>query len=291
VSDTRPRDTAAGAPTYALGHSAQELARLEQQSQFYRAQTERFLRLAGVAEGQHVLDVGCGVGDVAFLAGELVGPGGSVLAVDRALPALETARARAHTSGRRNIVFAEADLVSSCVPVARAATPFDAVIGRFVLMYVTDPIGVLRYLSGLARPVGVVAFLEMDLTHPARAWPPVPLWDRCMGWIRETYVRAGIETDPGLKLRSWFSAAGLTPHFAEVTGRVEGGGDSPAYAYIANTLRSLLPMAEKFGVATAAEVAIDSLAERLSQEVVGAGAAMHLPLLVGVAAHVPGPSV
>jgi hypothetical protein len=54
--------------------------------------------------------------------------------------------------------------------------------------------------------------------------------------------------------------------------RVEGGPDSPAYEYVANTVRTLLPVMDKLGVARTEEVQIETLAQRLRDEVVyGAG--------------------
>jgi hypothetical protein len=50
---------------------------------------------------------------------------------------------------------------------------------------------------------------------------------------------------------------------------VIGGGEHWAgYAYTANSIRSLLPNAERLGVATSEEVAIDTLADRFRCEVV-----------------------
>jgi len=68
---------------YILGHASQELDRLISQSRFLAELTEHLLRLAGLQAGMHVLDVGCGSGDVSFLAARIVGPGGSVIGIDR----------------------------------------------------------------------------------------------------------------------------------------------------------------------------------------------------------------
>src|SRR5262249_60577103 len=62
---------------------------------------------------------------------------------------------------------------------------------------------------------------------------------------------------------------------------VEGGAQSPAYDWVAETLHSLLPMAERLGIATAAEVDIETLAERLRREALEHNACMTLPPLVG----------
>ena len=45
-----------------------------------------------------ILDVGCGAGDVALLAAELVGESGEVVGIDRSESAIRAARARAATA-------------------------------------------------------------------------------------------------------------------------------------------------------------------------------------------------
>lgn len=64
-------------------------------------------------------------------------------------------------------------------------------------------------------------------------------------------------------------------------GRVEGSPQSQIYEWLAQTVRSLLPMIEKTGVATKDEVGIDTLADRLRAEVVERAAVVHSPLFVG----------
>jgi|SRR5215469_6638815 len=74
----------AGSPSYALGHSQQELKRLTTQADFFEPFTRRMFERAGLAQGMRVLDVGSGNGDVALLAASLVGESGEVLGIDRA---------------------------------------------------------------------------------------------------------------------------------------------------------------------------------------------------------------
>ena len=57
--------------TYILGHDADELDRLIAQARFFGDLTEEVLRRAGVGPGMRVLDLGCGTGDVSFLAARL----------------------------------------------------------------------------------------------------------------------------------------------------------------------------------------------------------------------------
>jgi SAM-dependent methyltransferase len=69
---------------YALGHSDQELQRLSRQGQALGPFTRQLFEEAGISRGMCVLDVGCGSGDVAFLAADLVGPSGKVIGRSRA---------------------------------------------------------------------------------------------------------------------------------------------------------------------------------------------------------------
>ena len=64
----------AAQPDYILGYSDHEHERLLLQGRILRPYTERFLHAAGLAAGMRVLDVGCGLGDVALLAADIVGP-------------------------------------------------------------------------------------------------------------------------------------------------------------------------------------------------------------------------
>ena len=94
-------------PQYVLGRSETESQRLVKQADFLRPSTERVFRKAGIKEGMHVLDLGCGAGDVSFLAAELVGPTGSVVGIDVDPGVLAVARVRrkqavSHGSDSRN---------------------------------------------------------------------------------------------------------------------------------------------------------------------------------------------
>src|SRR5215211_5695773 len=93
---------------YALGHTNEELERLISQARFFGELTEHFLALAGIQPGMHVLDVGCGAGDVSSLAARIVGPTGSVLGIDRSDESVALAASRATAGGLRNVRFVAA---------------------------------------------------------------------------------------------------------------------------------------------------------------------------------------
>ena len=265
--------------SYVLGHSEQELARLERQSRLFANETKSVLVNAGLKPGMAVLDVGCGVGDVALAAAELVGPTGSVLGIDRAAEALSVARAGAEQGGHGKLRFEEADLFSY-EPDQR----FDAAVGRFILTHVADPAAVLKRLTRFLNPGGIVAFLEFDIEE-AGARPPLPLLSQCISWITTTYRAVGVEPNMGSLLYATFRAAGLDPRLA-ATQRIESGANSIAYAFAAEALASLIPTMEELGIATAAEVDVDTLAARL-RDAAGAGDhCIFMPRLVGAWAKI-----
>jgi ubiquinone/menaquinone biosynthesis C-methylase UbiE len=114
------------------------------------AMTERLLADAGIGMGMRVLDIGCGRGDVAFMAARLVGEHGQVVGVDREPGALAVARARALELELSRVAFVEGDFAA--VPPEHG--PFDAAVGRRVLMYQPDPVGSVRALARALRPPG-----------------------------------------------------------------------------------------------------------------------------------------
>ena len=94
-----------------------------------------------------ILDVGCGAGDVALLAAELVGESGAVVGIDRSGAAILAARARAATL--KNVHF----LVTSPDDALDTAS-FDVVIGRYVLIFQNEVTSFLHALARLVKPGG-----------------------------------------------------------------------------------------------------------------------------------------
>jgi len=262
---------------YALGYSDNEFRRLERQAVFFRDLTEDMLRRAGM----HVLDVGCGVGDVAMLAATMVGAAGSVLAIDRSSESLDVARRRAAVAGQTSVRFQAVEL-DAFSPEQK----FDAVIGRLVLMYQPDPAATLRRLCRHLRSGGIIAFQEMAAPL-ARSVPDGPHYRQCADWILTAFARAGCEIDMGGKLFATFLAAGLPVPQMIAAARVEGGLHSPVYDYLTGVLDSLLPVLEHVGIATAADVEIDTMAHRLREEAVAQCACIMLPPLIGAWVQMP----
>lgn len=269
---------------YAMGRSEAEAERLMRQSGFYAPFTRRMLEQAGLGTGARVLDVGTGAGDVALMVAEMVGPSGAVVGVDHNPEVLETARVRTLQAGLANATFVESEAGVPSEPDGG----FDAAVGRLVLMHQQDPAETLRSVAAKVRGGGVVAFQEYNVTSRSLvAFPPTPLWERTLGWIVATLERAGVETEMGFKLRRAFLEAGLPEPRMELYAPVGGGPRWGGYEFAAETLRSLLPLAERFGIATAEEVDIATLADRLREDLVGSGGVGKPPEMVSAWARKP----
>lgn len=266
---------------YALGHNHDELQRLIGQSRFLGELTEELLRAAGLRPGMRVLDVGCGAGDVSFLAASLVGRDGSVVGVDRSAEAIALAKRRALDIGLANVSFVTQDL-QELATEAR----FDAIVGRLVLMYFPQPDALLRRLLELLTPGGIVAFHEFDVTR-ATSEPHVPLLERSVTRVSEALRCAHAEPRMGLRLAQAFRQAQLPTPSMIAHARVGTSADAAAFHQLAGITRTLLPVMEKHGIATTAEVDIDTLAERLQRAVQMADATVVAPLFVGAWAHKP----
>jgi len=269
---------------YALGHAQDELDRIINVARFLGDLTEHVLHLAGLAPGMRVLDVGCGPGDVVFLAAKLAGPEGTVIGVDTSLEAIERARQRAAAIGLTNVHFVAQDLVASELELDE---PVDALIGRLVLQYFADPAQVLRRLASLVKPGGVVAFQEADMEDRAYSEPVCPVYETALQRIKQTFLRIGTDPRIGQRLAQIFQEAGLPAPQMILHARVEQGPDSPLYALVAQNTRAMLPLMQRTGVATAEEVGVETLAERMCAEAVGLGATLVTPAWIGAWTRTP----
>ncbi|MCL2430120.1 MAG: class I SAM-dependent methyltransferase [Alphaproteobacteria bacterium] len=261
---------------YILGHSELEMQRLVLQARIIKPFTERLLREAGIGPGMRVLDLGCGAGDVAMLAAELVGPNGVVVGIDRNAGALASARERACQGSYSNICFHH-----GAVEDFRDPVPFDLAIGRYILMHQANPGAFIRSAASHVRHGGVVAFQEPSLL-PAGAvaiafhepslsdvdqvLPTVALHRQCLDWIGTAAASAGARLDSTDHIEWHFRAEGLKPHFFW---EIPVGADSktPILAWVASTVRSVLPQLEKCGAASPEQIDIETLEERLREAV------------------------
>jgi ubiquinone/menaquinone biosynthesis C-methylase UbiE len=135
--------------------------------------TDRVLRLAGVAPGDHVLDVGCGTGVLARAAAERVGPEGRVCGLDPNEGMRAVARRR--SSGVQVV-----EGVAESMPFEDDS--FDQVLCQFALMFFTDRAAGLREMARVLRPGGHVVLLTWAALESSPGYAAmVDLLDRVIG--------------------------------------------------------------------------------------------------------------
>lgn len=251
---------------YALGHTADELRRLATQARLIDPITRRFFQAAGITEGMSVLDIGSGAGDVAMLCADLVGPRGRVIGTDLALTAIETARKRAAAAGLSHVSFRHGDPTTMSFDV-----PFDAVVGRYVLQFISSPAEALQRMARHVPVGGIVAFHELDWDG-ARSWPISPTYDRLCSWLSRTIEASGAQVRLGAGLATIFKAAGLPSTTVRLESIIASGpAATDAVNLVVDLAKTLMPRMEGLGIALAPQVGLETLAARILSEVGSVG--------------------
>src|SRR5206468_1200628 len=198
-------------------------------------------------------------GDVAMLAARLVGPSGDVVGVERDPRSIARARARVAEAGLRNVSFTQSD-----VNQIQSSKPFDAAVGRFILMWLPDPASVLRQLSLLVRPGGVVAFQEPSWAPVFAISTHLALWSAAASLMCETIRRSRANPEMGLTLYRIFQEAGLPAPAMQM--ELPLGDDPDFIRWMYDVMCSLRPQIQRLNLSLEKLGDFDTLLERLQAE-------------------------
>jgi ubiquinone/menaquinone biosynthesis C-methylase UbiE len=252
----------ASSPTsdYALGSTDAEHERLIRQAARLAPLTERLFLEAGIGPGQRVLDLGSGVGDVAMLVARLVGPSGEVVGIERDTRSIVRARARVTEAGLHNVNFTQSD-----VNQIQSSKPFDAAVGRFILMFLPDPVTIVSSLVQLVRPGGVLAFQEASWAPIFAISTHLALWSSAASLMCETFRRSGANPEMGLALYRIFQEAGLPAPTMQM--EVPLGDDPDFIRWMYDVMYSLRPQIQQLNLSLEKLGDFDTLPARLQAEV------------------------
>lgn len=269
---------------YLLGQSIHEQERLMMRARIIRPYMEPFFRQAALNHGMRVLDVGSGVGDVALLAADIVGSRGRVFGLDRDDVSLEHAHRCVIEQGCSSWVSFQTTPLDSF----ETDQQFDAIVGRYVMLYQPDPAATLRHLTRFLQPGGIVVFHEVDFTCPVLTSPKCDFVDQVLWLVSKVFRRANISPDFGRYLPQLFLDSNLPwPHLAaEIP--VGCGPGSPLCPWIASTVQTIAPRLSSLGIEIPQGVMIDdTLASKLEAACVEARSLLTASIQYGAWARKP----
>jgi SAM-dependent methyltransferase len=123
--------------------------------------TRTLFDVAGVAEGQSVLDVAAGAGDQTLMLAERLGAKGLILATDLSSALIECLKRHAEEAGLGNVEAKVADAQDSL----GESSAFDAAVCRLGLMLMPEPSRCLSSVHSALKPGGrfaAMVFAEPD---------------------------------------------------------------------------------------------------------------------------------
>ncbi len=200
---------------YLLGCSEAEQARLDSQSAVLAPATQAQLDRLGIKPGERVIDLGCGPGYVLSLLAERVGPGGSVIGLERDAHFANLARRYVAERSLSQVEVIEGDAFDTGQPRAS----FDGAHMQLVLVNVPDPQRIVREMASLVRPGGWVASFEADLLS-LNCDPPSAEWTRLLDAYKAYSDAQGIDLCLGRRTHSLLRAAGVTDIHVEAVAYV-----------------------------------------------------------------------
>ena len=145
---------------YILHTGASAASRLHLLHQLFGPVSREMLLAAGISSGKHVLDLGCGVGDVTCWMASHVAPTGSVTSIDLSDAQLAEAQRQATALGVGNVITF---LQRNASEIGLPSASFDVVFCRFLLCHLTDPLGALREMHRVLKPGGSIVCQDIDL--------------------------------------------------------------------------------------------------------------------------------
>jgi len=190
---------------YVLGTHDEEIVRLGLQHRVWRPRVLDAWQRAGFSRGQTILDIGCGPGYAALDLAGIVGPSGTVVAIDKSarfIGALGTAQKERNLT---NIQRHQSDFNQPGFPLVKA----DAAWARWVFAFVRHPKDLLERVAGALKPGGVFVLHEYLDYSTWRQAPRLPELEEYVAAVIKSWRDEGGEPDIALQLPSWLSELGF----------------------------------------------------------------------------------
>ncbi len=227
-------------------------ARLQVLSQAILPFSMAVLERANIAPGKHVLDLGCGSGEVTISIANKIGPTGRVVGVEMDDGVLQHARESSAAEGV-NVEWRQGR-----VEDLDEKDSFDIVYSRFLLSHLADPAEAIAKMHRALRPRGKLVIEDIDISAHVH-WPKIPAFQKYQALYCETARCKGVNPLIGPSLPAFFLDAGFEDVQTAISMPVFREGPGKTIARL--TLTNIAETAIAEGLANKEEIAawIDEL--------------------------------
>ena len=209
----------------------QEIDRLGFQHEVWRAESLQLLSLAGITSGQQVADFGCGPGFLSQEVAKLVGPKGRITALDSSEKFIAYLQNHVRPTGYPTLFPQQADLTQ---PIDIQPNTLDAVVMRWVLMFVPNAAQVLQNAYDALKPGGVFAVMEYFHFREIKLWPRSPIFEEIYTAVHRLLGSFGGDADIGGTVAERMEAVGFEVQSVVPIHRT-GKAGSPVWQWLERT--------------------------------------------------------
>jgi cyclopropane fatty-acyl-phospholipid synthase-like methyltransferase len=212
------------------------------------------------------------------MASELAGDDGEVVGLDISANALDAAKNTMEEKHISTVRFIRADITE----LPDSIGIFDAIIGRRVLMYLSDAARVINNLLPHLTASGKMIFQESDCMASSFCPQSMPLHMKVQTWIWDTVAKEGGDISIGRRLYSLMKNAKLRIlqiRAEAILHTYESGSD---LGWVA---KMMAPRMTSRGVVTPGEMDADTLEDRLRLELKKSGVPFIRDMAFGVCAE------
>lgn len=190
---------------YVLGTHDDEIVRLGLQHRVWRPNVLDCWRRVGITEGSKVIDVGAGPGYATLDLAEIVGPTGSVYAVERSHRFNEFAQKVYADRRLHHIQIDELDLMTDSFSV----THFDFAWCRWVACFVPEPIKIVENMARSLRSGGLAIVHDYINYDGWRMGPDCPRHREFVDEVIASWHDSGGTPNVALQLPAMFEGGGF----------------------------------------------------------------------------------
>jgi SAM-dependent methyltransferase len=210
---------------YVLGTGNDELTRLALQNRLWSDAAHAAWKLARIAPGQRVLDVGCGPGHASYDLAQIVTNTGVVVGIDESESFVTYVREQARTRGLPHLTARAVDAQAFTTEhVGRE--PFDLAYARWVLCFVRDPEAVVQNVARVLRPGGSFVVHDYFNYGSMTMAPRSRSHDLAVAATMRAWRERGGDPDVAGRLPRLFGENGLKLVHLAVHSRVARGSDT-----------------------------------------------------------------